>query len=744
MSVAEEIVKTYAPDWIDEFRRNEKEAANTQCEGELLWNILVQFGQDTVSLFANSLDKMKAVCEGTSGLSCPSNYYASRLRRSKIFIATDSFFNLRKVKGSNTCSQTLLELGLDGYNPPKWVMHVRSGARLVDLIRMVKDFLSESPDHASATIVVGWAASDLADCLTKNLDVTETLHLFCDLCVLLSHSPRSIILTLGSAHEWALDEKWDELMTICRDEARLYGILTHDFMTVIPRLQKHRTQWGIDPWHFASTDDNKSLQAKTLFDIVTCLELLRPSSIEWSIQEAHSWDCPHAVVRCVCGVSMENSDYEKFAHWKGCQCLEDLRFMDIDWEFLTPVACWSDSQCAKCQIAFEPVSERRAVALTSRSKHAPPPQQNYVTGGAQSSGTQRATIVIDDDDAGMPDSDRPAAPAVPTTEDANVLLTSQSTTAGVEPEVALESDEQMNVDEEVLPVVTTSITISSSCPAEINQSPAIWLDEGKQVSMDTYVELRDAHSSRNKYVRRQTESARVGALMKIKEVAAPVAEEETPIDEAELIERYADQVFAMANDTAQPADETGFNILNISVYQGKWVQVELPDGRKVWKQRKDDAAVEAPAVAPEIVDVAVDELAVGHASFSSASTMRDDEPEFASPTCIDCHHKFKVIAGREQSKFCRGCGTKRIILDAVGDTRADDVTVVRAGADVPMLPGVDLTTQYRRLEIHLLKRQNEFSGLIFAEPESHKHRGGAIHPRHGTELIRYRAQRACD
>ena len=248
----------------------------------------------------------------------------NRLRKSNIFIATDSFFNLRKVQGSNTCSRTLLELVTEGYQAPKWVMHVQSGARLVDLIKLVKDFLKRSPGNASATIVIGWAASDLADCISKNMDLTQTLHLFCELCMLLSQSPRSIILTLGNAHEWGLDEKWDEYMAICRDEAKLYGILTHDFMTVIPKLQKHRTKWGIDPWHFASTDDNKSIQAQALYDIIHCLELLRPSSVEWSIQMAHSWDCPHAFVRCICGITMQNTDFEKITHWKFCQCVIEL------------------------------------------------------------------------------------------------------------------------------------------------------------------------------------------------------------------------------------------------------------------------------------------------------------------------------------------------------------------------------------------------------------------------------------
>ena len=43
--------------------------------------------------------------------------------------------------------------------------------------------------------------------------------------------------------------------------------------------------------------------------------------------------------------------------------------------------------------------------------------------------------------------------------------------------------------------------------------------------------------------------------------------------------------------------------------------------------------------------------------------------------------------------------------------------------DVPMEPAADLTKQYRRLEIHLVKRVNEFSGLTLVEPESHRHRG---------------------
>ena len=160
---------------------------------------------------------------------------------------------------------------------------------------------------------------------------------------------------------------------------------------------------------------------------------------------------------------------------------------------------------------------------------------------------------------------------------------------------------------------------------------------------------------------------------------------------------------------------------------GKWVQVDAPGGKKLWKQRKDNVAAEAPAATPENVDVAVDSLAVDPASFSSTSTIKDEEPEFASPVCVECCHKFKINIGREQSRFCRRCGTKRAIIDAGAEARVDDVTVDHAVADAFIASAVDLTTQYRRIEISLLKRPNELSGLIFAEPEA---QGGAIHPRY--------------
>ena len=60
MTVAEEIVKTYFSDWLAEFRQNEKEAAIQRTEATLLWDILVECGQESVSLFANTKEKMIA------------------------------------------------------------------------------------------------------------------------------------------------------------------------------------------------------------------------------------------------------------------------------------------------------------------------------------------------------------------------------------------------------------------------------------------------------------------------------------------------------------------------------------------------------------------------------------------------------------------------------------------------------------------------------------------------------------
>ena len=68
MTVAEAVTKAYYPDYVAEFRINEREAAVDRTEASLLWSILVECGQEKVPLFADSIEKMKAVCEGTTGL----------------------------------------------------------------------------------------------------------------------------------------------------------------------------------------------------------------------------------------------------------------------------------------------------------------------------------------------------------------------------------------------------------------------------------------------------------------------------------------------------------------------------------------------------------------------------------------------------------------------------------------------------------------------------------------------------
>jgi hypothetical protein len=197
-----------------------------------------------------------------------------------MYLASDSFFNLKKTQGSNTCARTLFELGQSHYVDPPWKMHVISGARLPGLILEIKSMLAGNVNHDHVTLMVGWAASDWSDCFghggTNNPEAVR--NNFTELCMLMSQSPRSVIMLIGTAAEWRLDDRYDEWMEICRDEAAIFGILTHNLMTVIPKMKKHISAWGVvDQWHFASSDENKGIQADMVLLLLQTIELLRPS-----------------------------------------------------------------------------------------------------------------------------------------------------------------------------------------------------------------------------------------------------------------------------------------------------------------------------------------------------------------------------------------------------------------------------------------------------------------------------------
>jgi hypothetical protein len=264
MTVAEHLVLTYMPESINLFRQHETIVASTRGEAGLLWQILVKTKQQNVPLWGRSEKELQFLASGCSGLDCPSNYFQGRVNSSVMNFASDSFFNLKKAtKGNSTCTRTLLELGMaGGWVEPPWRLRVVSDARLKDIIREVKNMLATGPQGEHVTIIVGWAASDFSDCFTRNPKRTpeSVRDTFTELCVLLAQSPRSIIMLLGTAAEWRLDDRYDEWMAVCRDEAAEFGILTHDLMTIIPQLRKHVTVNGnVDQWHFACNDSNNVL-----------------------------------------------------------------------------------------------------------------------------------------------------------------------------------------------------------------------------------------------------------------------------------------------------------------------------------------------------------------------------------------------------------------------------------------------------------------------------------------------------
>jgi hypothetical protein len=476
MTVAEAMTIAYLPDFIDTFRADEKAAAVDHSEGQLLWNVLCECKQETCCLFANSQQKAIDLCTGTTGLSCPSNYFISRVQRSKVFIPTDSFYGLKKTVGNNNCLQALQQLGAIHHSYPDWTMSVHGGAVLKDLIKTVKEWLRNN-SSTNTTIVVGWSATDFTK-VQKGTYPAEVFAEYNELCMLLTSCPRAVLLLIGSSHEWKLEDTWDQYMEVCRDEARMYGIITHDMLTIIPSLTRSTNAWGVDPWHFVSNNDNKAMQAKAIYDLLICCELLRPSVIEFGPTQSHSWDCPNARVICQCGQMLFNHNWDKRDHHSVCEIIRHIPLASVNFQFGENMACWSDRHCIKCNCSFTPLCEREAI--------------------------DAPVIVIEEVDEEMPQTVRPPTPTVTsqtgaltsqsTVQGAAVVLTSQSTDTQAASALTLQSaaHDTSAAASSSTPAVDVSMPIAYNIdvvpitePTIVNTSPLTWLAEGKKVALET-------------------------------------------------------------------------------------------------------------------------------------------------------------------------------------------------------------------------------------------------------------------
>jgi hypothetical protein len=489
MTVGEHLVKLYYPEWINLFRNHEVEVAASHTEAELLWGILVKCKQSTVPLWGQSLEQLQFQASGHSGLNCPTNYFHGRVCKSIMYMASDSFFNLKKAsKGSSTCSRTLLELGKVGWVEPPWRMRVVADARLKDIIREVRAMLDTNTLGEHVTIIVGWAASDFSDCFGRNPKTTPEAvrNNFTELCMLLSQSPRSVIMLLGNAAEWRLDDRYDEWMSVCRDEASIFGILTHDLMTVIPQMRKHVSAAGyIDQWHFSCNDENKGVQAEAILLLFQTIELLRPSEYSYSQHVAHSWYCPRAYVRCQCGSMIPNVPQAKHDHWRDCELLGHLSFEEVPWRFCQPMACWSDDHCIRCGIRFVVGNIIPRAEATLQSSQLP--------------------MIGDEETA-------PETYA----EDAIVQETVES------PTLAADVDDLAVADE---PAEETDTT-EEAAPETHGVAPVTWLSNGVEVKMEDFDNLREACGSQSKFLRMKAENERSTALSRGTTVAPDPAENE--------------------------------------------------------------------------------------------------------------------------------------------------------------------------------------------------------------------------
>jgi hypothetical protein len=558
---------------------------------------------------------------------------------------------------------------------------------------------------ALPTFLIGWSATEVATLANFGSNIDPIVRNFTVLCQLLSQMPRAIILLLGSSHDGRVDDQWDDCIQICRDEAAIYGILTHNFLTIVPKMTRFTNATGyVDPWHFAATDENRAIQAQALYNMIELVELLRPSSVDWSHSAAHSWDCPAARVKCICGENLANDRRMLADHHSRCEHIKHAWFDDCHWQFLEPMACWSKTQCIRCQTTFLPVPDRWAELATE----------------AQGPLTSRSAE-----------------------SDADVDMLPDFETVAEEEEDVEEEPEPFDAEQHAETVndliAQATAAASGAVPTPVAATPAVWLRDGKPVSMEQFNTLGDGFKSMNTFVHQQAERERMVALSKISAKEDVAAEE--IVDEKTKLDIDADMFYSIA--MAAEAQDGACPIPAMNIYQGAWKRTELASGRNIWVTDKpktskihtapsdeaapctDDAHMNTvPGPGPVDLAVGGSPAASGTTSSSSTSVRGEDVVEelmFTSTLCGKCGHYFKVIKGKgdAQSKFCRHCGLKRerTSPSPVGPSPVTDAEEEQE----------DLTNKYKFFQVQLTKRANEPTGIAFYEPELHMKRGVLVH-----------------
>ena len=145
-------------------------------------------------------------------------------------------------------------------------------------------------------------------------------------------------------------------MLSCQEIAESFGILVHDFMTVIPVMERATSLAGnVDPWHFQSTDANKSSIASVLYKIITAIEMLKPSIIDYDYRHSHSWTCPSLQIQCPCEAIVKNEEDIKRDHVENCCVVcrkAGWQYHEIDWKIMGLASCWSEVKCLLCNLAL--------------------------------------------------------------------------------------------------------------------------------------------------------------------------------------------------------------------------------------------------------------------------------------------------------------------------------------------------------------------------------------------------------
>jgi hypothetical protein len=288
---------------LESFRHDEADAWEPCSEAWMYWERLEKYGLTRACSFADSLDAVVQLCRGTTGLSVPTNYYKQRIGKTQFICLSDSLCSLRKKqRGQRSTPQSALEsMGSSGASWSDWKMVVRSGLLISGLYDELLEHHESGKIKPNCVLGALWAATDWDSVAKGKLTSEEVFDKFRDFCVLLSTHERPFIGLCGSAHEWQMDIEFDEYMLCCKEIAESFGILVHNFMTIIPVLERHVSIAGnVDPWHFSSTDANKNAIATVLYKIITAVEMLKPSIPDYDFKNSHAWTCPNLQVQCPC------------------------------------------------------------------------------------------------------------------------------------------------------------------------------------------------------------------------------------------------------------------------------------------------------------------------------------------------------------------------------------------------------------------------------------------------------------